>query len=132
MTSQTLRMHNGHVSFQVENVGPIDRLLRFGAAALLIGQILLWWDDPAEQCLLVLLGLYPAFTGMMGWDPLYAMAGARTCGRARYSVCGRLSDQLRAAAAACSADALAEVFPFRSGGAKGEAANEPDQRDRAA
>jgi hypothetical protein len=137
MTNQTLRVSDEYLSHtKCENIGLLDRLLRMGAAVVLIGQILLWHEDPVAQYGLVLLGLYPAFTAIMGWDPLYAAAGWRTCGRSPRNVCGSLTDQLRAAAQIWPRDALVKVLPLRNAqsgvvGTRAEAANDATRQDRA-
>ena len=64
------------------NVGVIDRALR-----LIVGFGLLGWSwgwfgprlaDGAETTL-ALLGAYPALTGLLRWDPVFAAAGISTC-----------------------------------------------------
>ena len=42
------------------------------------------------------IALYPLFTGMLGWDPLYALFGSRTCNSEGRNPCGSLPYQLRA------------------------------------
>ncbi len=96
MTEQDKHVRN-EAFVEVQNIGLIDRLLRAAAAAVLIGQILFVRESMQIQSYLVLLGLYPAFTAMWGWDPLYFLADLRTCGRSPGSVCGTLTAQLDAA-----------------------------------
>jgi hypothetical protein len=56
------------------NVGGIDRIIRIGAGAILVGlaatgTVGLWgW-----------LGAIPLATGLMGWCPPYAIFGFSTC-----------------------------------------------------
>jgi hypothetical protein len=56
------------------NVGGIDRIIRIGAGAVLIGLAATgnvgWWGW---------LGALPLATGLMGWCPPYAMFGFSTC-----------------------------------------------------
>lgn len=67
----------------VQNLGIVDRMIRFfGGGVLLAGGVLgmlagetgLVW-----AAVLIILSIYPLMTTMMGWDPFYHMAGARTC-----------------------------------------------------
>jgi Inner membrane protein YgaP-like, transmembrane domain len=60
------------------NLGRWDRVLRIvlGTGALGVGWAGMlpdWW---AVVC--KLFGLYPLLTGVLGWDPLYALARFRT------------------------------------------------------
>jgi len=67
----------------VQNIGLTDRMLRFflgGAlfaggvlAMAVMGSVTLW------SALAVIVSIYPLMTTMMGWDPFYQMANARTC-----------------------------------------------------
>ena len=82
---------------EIHNIGLIDRLLRAAVAVILIGQILFVRESPPLQNILLLLGMYPAFTAVWGWDPLYHLADMRSCGRSPANVCGTLPAQLRAA-----------------------------------
>nr|WP_315466203.1 DUF2892 domain-containing protein [uncultured Rhodoferax sp.] len=56
------------------NVGGIDRIIRIGAGAVLVGLAatgtMSWWGW---------LGAVPLATGLMGWCPPYAMFGFSTC-----------------------------------------------------
>lgn len=64
------------------NVGVIDRVLR-----LIVGFGLLGWAyhyyGPAlphwAHTALTVLGGYPAATGLLRWDPVFAIAGISTC-----------------------------------------------------
>ncbi len=65
----------------LRNLGVLDRTLR-GLAGLALSTHVLFLDGPPGAWSLygVLLGLYPALTAVWGWDPLYHLAGVRTCG----------------------------------------------------
>lgn len=56
------------------NVGGIDRIIRIGAGAVLVGLAATgtvgWWGW---------LGAVPLVTGLMGWCPPYAIFGFSTC-----------------------------------------------------
>jgi len=68
----------------LRNLGVLDRTLR-GLAGLALSAHVLFLDGPPGAWSLygVLLGLYPALTAVWGWDPLYHLAGIRTCGGGR-------------------------------------------------
>ena len=56
------------------NVGPTDKLLRIGAAVILLGLgatgVIGWWG---------LIGLVPLATGLLNWCPAYRLLGINTC-----------------------------------------------------
>ena len=55
-------------------VGHTDKLLRIGAAVILLGLgatgVIGWWG---------LLGLVPLATGLLNWCPAYRLLGINTC-----------------------------------------------------
>ena len=56
------------------NVGHTDKLLRIGAAVILLGLgatgVTGWWG---------LIGLVPLATGLLNWCPAYTLLGINTC-----------------------------------------------------
>ena len=88
-------------SHVVQNMGLIDR-----AARLLIGVALLsvsyYYAIHSSVKFEVFefysfaIALYPIFTGMFGWDPLYALFNGRTCSDSGRNQCGTLPYQWKA------------------------------------
>ena len=84
----------------VQNVSLFDRLVRlFIAAALITGASAsylevqqLTWEGYA-----ILVSIYPALTGILGWDPFYALLNTRTCGLSERNQCGTFPYQVDAA-----------------------------------
>jgi hypothetical protein len=71
MTYQTSNFYN------VENVGPLDRVNRIIAGTTLIMVAVLFTAiTPAAIAGLVALGTYAGLTGFIGWDPLYSATKA--------------------------------------------------------
>ena len=56
------------------SVGHTDKLLRIGAAVILLGLgatgVIGWWG---------LIGLVPLATGLLNWCPAYRLLGINTC-----------------------------------------------------
>ncbi len=86
----------------VYNIGLFDRVVRFvvGFALLVAGSIgmsmspaITTWEATA-----ILVSVYPVLTAILGWDPLYAMFGARTCSlEGGRNQCGTLPYEIDAA-----------------------------------
>ena len=92
----------------VQNEGWVDRLIRFIVGSVLvsvpltiIGMKLPLWPDGASISVWVyvtmLFAIYPFWTAAIGWDPVYALFGFRTCGGSEKNPCGTLPYELDAA-----------------------------------
>ena len=82
--------------FVLQNVGAIDRTIRVVIGLCMIG---VWFFYPIESvsmwfAALPLLGILPVLSGILGWDPFYALFGKKTCGRDADHPCGSYPDQL--------------------------------------
>jgi hypothetical protein len=86
------------------NIGTLDRFLRFTLGAALIGSV--FYISPESVLslagielklykLLPLIGIYPAVTAWMGWDPLYHAARIKSCTALRADVCANLVTQTK-------------------------------------
>jgi len=84
----------------VQNLGLIDRVVRGLMAVLLIagpiihlalGNILSWHGY------VMLAGIYPALTSILGCDPFYAMLKVRSCGTSDRTQCGTFPYEVDAA-----------------------------------
>ncbi len=84
----------------VQNIGLNDRVIRGVIALLVMGYPFLNMQN--EQFLggeiyLIFIGLYPALTAILGWDPLYTLTNYRTCGVGHRNVCGTFPYQVASA-----------------------------------
>lgn len=82
--------------FALQNVGAIDRTIRGIVGAGMMGA---WFFYPVEIvslwfATLALVGALVFFSGILGWDPFYAMLGKKTCGQDQAHMCGAYPDQL--------------------------------------
>lgn len=59
------------------NVGTVDRIVRIGVGAALIG-VALGLFGPAYQTAWGWIGLLPLLTGIAGWCPAYTVCGIET------------------------------------------------------
>ena len=75
----------------VQNLGLVDRCVRTAIGWFLIGAALtdlysgavVSWHGYA-----ILVAVYPILTGILGWDPIYNLVGARTCELTGRNRCG--------------------------------------------
>ena len=82
----------------------MDRSLRLLIGAALIGAAYYFsaYQDVAVRIWDVwgsfstLIAIYPILTGMLGWDPLYALLHIRSCGTSPRNQCGTLPFQVKA------------------------------------
>ena len=84
----------------VQNMGLIDRVLRLLIGMALVGgsyYLVVHAGLKTEMfaAYLFAVSLYPIFTGMFGWDPLYAIFNGRTCSDSGRHQCGTLPYQWR-------------------------------------
>jgi hypothetical protein len=54
-----------------------DRSLRLSACAAMVLWVLAGRTLPPWDGVLLALALYPLITGLLGWDPIYVLAGFR-------------------------------------------------------
>lgn len=83
-----------------ENLGVIDRTLRlvFGFSLTVPLIVTINVISPALMSGLpfaLVAMFYFLLTGMMGWDPFYALANKKSCGGSRWNSCGSYAHQLR-------------------------------------
>lgn len=81
----------------MRNVGFIDRILRGVIAVLVIGLPLAYGGSFSWHGYVILLGIYPALTAILGWDPLYALFNVRSCGSSQRNQCGTFPFEVKAA-----------------------------------
>ena len=65
-----------------ENIGLVDRMVRFFAGGILMTYGVLsafLTGHDVVSATAILLAVYPLMTTMMGWDPFYEIFGARSC-----------------------------------------------------
>jgi hypothetical protein len=86
------------------NIGTLDRALRFFLGAALIGSV--FYINPEYVLslagmelklykLLPLVGIYPAITAWLGWDPIYQLARIKSDTPSRGDVCDDLITQTK-------------------------------------
>jgi hypothetical protein len=88
------------------NIGSIDRALRYFIGGVLVGSVFyvntgtmasVFGFEFALIKILPLIGIYPAITAWLGWDPVYALFNIRSASRLKYDVCDSLVEQTKAA-----------------------------------
>ena len=82
----------------LQNMGLIDRVLRLliGVALVSVSYYFVVHAGVKTEmyaAYLFAVSLYPIFTGMFGWDPLYAAFNGKTCGDSGRNQCGTLPYQ---------------------------------------
>lgn len=82
--------------FALQNVGAIDRTIRGIIGAGMMGA---WFFYPIHTvslwfAALPLVGALVFFSGILGWDPFYALLGKKTCGQDETHMCGAYPDQV--------------------------------------
>lgn len=91
----------------VENISVLDRVVRLligmALVAGLVVQIRLSMTQPelakalTWETYAALASFYPLLTAMLGWDPIYALFHARSCGTSERNRCGTVGYQVEAA-----------------------------------
>jgi len=87
------------------NIGSIDRALRFFIGGILVGSV--FYLDPSLTItlfsiefalikVLPLIGIYPAITAWLGWDPIYELFNTTSETRFKSDVCDDLWKQAKA------------------------------------
>ena len=86
------------------NIGTIDRVIRYIIGAGLVGSVFYLNPNFALSLagleiklykLLPLIGIYPAVTAWLGWDPLYQVMRIKSSSHWRGDVCGSLTTQTK-------------------------------------
>ena len=87
-----------------QNIGLIDRVVRLLIGATLIGTAYYYsaekdlaarlWDVWGSYSMMI--AFYPIITGMLGWEPFYALFRVRSCGGSGRNQCGTLPYQVEA------------------------------------
>ncbi len=86
----------------IQNMGLVDRVLRFSGGALIVGAIVLYyemehaWLPMPVMVYATAISLYPILTGLLGWDPFYGLFSIRSCGEAGRNQCGSFPYQVKA------------------------------------
>lgn len=92
----------------IQNLSWIDRFIRFIVGTILVSVPLtiigmnlpLRFDGTSVSVwvyVTMLVAIYPFWTATIGWDPVYALFGFRTCGGSEKNPCGTLPYELDAA-----------------------------------
>ncbi len=84
----------------IQNIGFVDRIIRGVIAVLVIGLpplALVFGGSVSWHGYVILLGIYPALTAILGWDPFYVLFNVRSCGSSRRNRCGTFPFEVNAA-----------------------------------
>lgn len=85
----------------IQNLGWLDRVVRFLIGAALVGVgcffILVSSSIPNWAYYSILIAVYPALTGILGWDPFYEAFSVRSCGTSERNQCGTFPYEIDAA-----------------------------------
>lgn len=86
----------------IQNMGLVDRVLRFAGGALILGAIVLYfemehaWFPLTVMVYATAISIYPLLTGLIGWDPFYALFKIRSCNDSGRNQCGTFPYQVKA------------------------------------
>jgi len=86
----------------LQNLGWLDRVARVlvGTAALAYPLFLISTNDEVQSQWVwysMLTSIYPWLTGILGYDPIYALFNIRTCGGSERNPCGTFPYEVDAA-----------------------------------
>lgn len=87
----------------IQNIGLIDRVVRFVIGAGLVGTVVFYYEmehpvlSTFGQVMAIIVALYPLWTCNVGWDPFYAMFGIRSGRDTGRHQLGTLPYQIKAA-----------------------------------
>ncbi len=85
----------------IQNLGWLDRILRAIAGAVLmvfaLDALSMNADNATWAYYVVLVSIYPLFTAMIGWDPLYEAMTVKSCGLSERNPCGTFPFEVDAA-----------------------------------
>lgn len=85
----------------IQNVGLADRVIRVIIGAFMLIGVMVYIQRTGvivdSEAYVALLSIYPLLSGILGWDPLYAMTQVRTCRMTGRNQCGTLPYQVDAA-----------------------------------
>ena len=107
---KTTAITKGENAKPIQNMGYLDRIIRFalGVALISIGATALimssasptWLEEsttmPVWPYVIILIGIVPLFTAILGWCPVYKLFGIKSCG-GKNNPCGTLPFELYAA-----------------------------------
>lgn len=86
----------------IQNMGLLDRVLRFIGGALILGMLVLYyemkhaWLPLSVMVYTTGISIYPILTALIGWDPFYSLFNVRSCGNAGKNQCGTFPYQVMA------------------------------------
>lgn len=84
----------------VQNLGLNDRLIRGVIAIIAMSYPFINMGDNqfiGAEVYLLFVGLYPALTAILGWDPFYTLFNYRTCGAGGRNACGTFPYEVESA-----------------------------------
>jgi hypothetical protein len=84
-----------------QNLGWLDRVIRVVVGFLLLGVPAVMLSVQTSMATwhnyVMIVSVYPFLTAILGWDPLYYIFGAKTCGTSERNPCGTFPYEVDAA-----------------------------------